>query len=709
MELRRLASFAAFLLFFLLPAVALAEGMLYVAHDPEARVFPLTHTEVKSEIDGDVISTSVTQRFKNPYSERIEAVYIFPLPNRAAVDAMEMRIGKRTVRADVRRRTEAQAAYDAAARTGRRAALLEQERPNVFTFSVANIEPGGEIQVALHYFEIAKYDHGTYEMVFPMVVGPRYVPGKALTGAQTGTGTRTDTDRVPDASRISPAYVPPGQPPTPQAGTREGRAITISARLDAGAPIESIDSPAHEVDVSRVSPSVAEVKLHDKAEIANRDFVLRWRMAAPGLKAALFAYHADAKQEGYVALLLEPKHDATPAEIAPREMVFLIDTSGSMRGTPLATAIAAMKRAVSSMQPNDTFQIVDFADTASTFASRPLSNTPENVRRSVAYLDRLSGTGGTNQLAGIHAALAPPPDVQGRLRIVMFMTDGYIGNDVDVIRLVKSEIGRARIFGFGVGSSVNRYLLDEVSYVGRGAAEYLRPNEDAKEMVERFYERIARPYLTDVTVEWEGLQVTDVVPSALPDVSALQPLVVFAKYRAAGKGGVVVRGKVAGRPFEQRIAVALPDVDERNVALERVWAREKIGELMRHERRAGEEEVAITELGLAHHLVTPYTSLVAIDDTAPPAGKLGFPMLIHQPSESPEGVDMGSAGAVYATAPPPAPPPPSAPQEAAVYARRGGCAGCTASATRAPWTSAMALGTALLLLLALRRRRGERT
>jgi Ca-activated chloride channel family protein len=706
---------------------ARAEGAMYLANDPPAdrRVFPLTKTEVKAEVSGPMISTWVTQRFENPYKERIEVVYVFPLPNRAAVDEMEMHIGTRVVRGDVRRRAEAQAAYDSAARTGRRAALLEQERPNVFTFSVANVDPGSAIEVKLHYFEMAKYDAGTYEMVFPMVVGPRYVPGTPLPGAPSGTGTKRDTDRVTDASRISPAYAPPG--------TRTGNVVGLTVHLSAGAVIETMETPAHDVDVRR-SSTEATITLKNKAEIPNRDFILRWRMSAPEAKPALFVYKDGAEGDGYVGLLLEPKHDVPTGEIVPRELFFLLDTSGSMHGAPLATVKQAIAFALDRMQPGDTFNLIDFADSASTFSPQPLAATPENVTRAKGYLQNLRASGGTNQLVGIHAALAAPGDPK-RLRYVMFMTDGYIGNEHEVIALTQREIGRSRIFGFGVGSSVNRYLLDEVSHVGRGAAEYMRPHEPPEEIVDRFYRRIGKPYLTDVSIDWGGLAVDETYPRTMRDLSAFEPIVLHARYTRPGKGVVTVRGKLAGKPYEQKLDVELPAASRDNVAVGRTWAREKIAELSREGPRGADRnrnEREITRVALAHHLVSQYTSLVAIDEAAPATPQNRFPQLVNQPSEVPEGVDVRSAGGQYAGVPTPpvsidAPtgevhhpsPPPPEPRSAggrgseietadlrAAPGRGGGCAGCTtASRTSGPTGPLAALGAlALALALAARRR-----
>ncbi len=619
---------------------ARAEGAMTArrADGHDLGLLPLTHTDVHVEISGEVESVGVTQRFHNALNERIEAVYVFPLPERAAVSAMEMHIGARVIRAEIRRRADAREAYDAARNSGRQAALLDQERPNVFTFSVANIDPGQDIDVTLRYVELARYDHGTFEMAFPMVVGPRYIPGTPVANAATGGGPATDTDRVPDASRISTTYLPPG--------TRAGDGIDLAVHLDAGTAIRTIESNSHAIHVVRASTGTADIRLEHPHEIPNRDFVLRWQLAAATLQTTVFTHRPDGQTDGYVGVMLEPPRSTTDSEIAPREIFFLLDTSGSMMGEPLETARAAIRHALRQMQPRDAFQLVDFADTASSFAPSPLPATLDNVQRAIAYLDSLQASGGTNQLAGIHAALAARGD-PSRLRYVVFMTDGYIGDEHEVIGLVRREIGRARVFGFGIGSSVNRFLLDEVSAVGRGVAEYIRPGEPPRAMVERFYERIARPYLTDVQIDWAGVPVTDVQPGPLPDLSALQPLVAFARYHTPGHATLRIRGRLAGNPYETLVPVDLPALAPTNVALSRLWAREKITALSRAMYELGEspERIAsITQVALAHSLMSAYTSFVAVDSAPPTAGPGA--VRVQQPGAAPEGVNLNAAGGV---------------------------------------------------------------
>ena len=716
---------------------ASAEGML-VARDPEGHeqgTFPLTRTEVDGDVAGDVVGVHVTQRFRNTFTQRIEAVYAFPLPENAAVDAMELRIGRRVVRAVIERRETALRRYQDARAQGQRAALLEQERPNIFTFSVANIDPGGEIEVSLHYFERARYDHGTWETVFPMTVGPRYIPGAPLASAPSGHGAQPDTDRVPDGSRISPSYVAPG--------TRSGHAISLRMRVNAGAPVSSIEAPAHDVAMTHPTPEAFSVTLRDKDEIPNRDFILRWRLDVPDVRAAVFAHRPDATHDGYFALVLSPRNDPPDDTLAPREIFFLLDTSGSMNGAPLDTVKAAVRRALDTLRRDDTFQIVDFADTAFAMSPTPLQATPENVQRGLQYLANLRSGGGTNQLAGVHAALSAAGDPE-RLRYVVFMTDGYIGNEAEVLGLTQRELGNSRVFGFGVGSSVNRYLLTEVSIAGRGAAEFLRPNEDATSMVERFYERIGRPYLVDVALDWGAAGVRETFPTPVPDLSAFQPLVIYGRYSEPGRRTLRVRGRLGRRPFEQTVSIDLPARETANEAVSRLWAREKIASLERAMHRNGQSAElieSITATALEHHLVSQYTSFVAVDDTPSDSAQNGNPLQISQPNEAPQGVDLRAAGGttnglVMGTTTTTGlaqnmPAPPSQPVITAlpgsyagggesapasrevsatqVLAHRGGCAGC-AVPTRSDEGRALAVFAVVAVIVGARvtRRRGTR-
>lgn len=623
--------------FVCLPSLAFAEGALRAsdAHGSPLGNLPLVHTDVRMDIAEGITGVTVTQRFRNTFSQPIEAVYVFPLPVDAAIDAMTMRVGEREIRAAIAPREEARETYDRARTEGRRTALLEQERPNIFTLRVANITTGGEITVTTHFFGRARYDHGSWELAFPMVVGPRYIPGDPLPGGPSGNGAHPDTDRVPDGARISPGYVPPG--------TRSGHAISLQANLEAGAALREIASPSHEITVSATDPARVTVALRNHDEIPNRDFVLRWRTAEMQLGARVLAHRPSAEAPGYLALSLEPRRDLPSAEVAPRELVFLIDSSGSMQGPALDTVKAAIRRTLTALDPRDTFTLLDFADTVSALSPEPLPNTPANLARALAHLDGLTASGGTNQRAGIHAALTLPGDPM-RLRYVVFMTDGFIGNESEVMALTRREIGRARIFSFGVGASVNRYLLEEVAHAGRGHAEFLRPDEAPDALIDRFFQRIGQPWITDLSLEWpEGTQA--VLPDPLPDLSGLQPLTALARFTATGPRVITLRGRLGGRAFSQEIAVNLPAREEGHAALASVWARETIATIERNGHFSGEPGTtrsAVLPIALAHHLLSSFTAFVAVDTAAP--AHPGAPRTVNQALDGPEGVDLSAAG-----------------------------------------------------------------
>ncbi|MBI5547900.1 MAG: VWA domain-containing protein, partial [Deltaproteobacteria bacterium] len=508
-------------------SVGFGQGTLEAASeergDGPAGPFTLKHTDVDAQVSGFVARVQVTQEFANPFRERVEAIYVFPLPDNAAVDDLTLVVGDRVIKGLIKRREEARRDYEEAKSQGRRAALLDQERPNLFTQSVANILPGESVRVVIRYVAPLKYDDGTFEFNFPMVVGPRYVPGRGLAGQSQGTGTSPDTDRVLDGSRITP--------PTLPAGERSGRDIAVRLRVDAGVPIEDLASVSHRLWVDRPTSRDAEIELVADDRVPNKDLIVRWRVAGRELRSALMATRGVGG--GYFALMVQPEAAQVHPRVVAKEMVFVIDTSGSMGGYPLAAAKQLMRKALLSMNPDDTFMLIDFADTASSFHSTALPNTQRHVERAIAHLDALPAGGGTNQLSGIRAALDRPGD-QARLRTVLFMTDGFIGNEAEILAETQRLLGGARLFSLGVGSSVNHYLLSRLADVGRGFYQYVRPDEEQSEAVERFVRRIAKPLVTDVEIDWGGLAVSEVLPRTVPDLFDHQPLIVIGKYAQPG-------------------------------------------------------------------------------------------------------------------------------------------------------------------------------
>lgn len=593
---------------------------------------PLKHTEVTAEISGFVTRVKVVQTFTNPYNDPIEAVYVFPLPQNAAVNDMQIRIGDRVIKGDIKKREEARKIYEAARDAGKTAALLEQERPNIFSQSVANIMPGNDILVELTYDEVLAYADGGYEFVFPMVVGPRFIPGTP-TGKEAG-GWSPDTDKVPDASKITPPVLKPGE--------RNGHDIGVTVKLNAGLPIKSMEHPSHQVtispapDDSGVVVGPCEIKLNPNDAIPNKDFVVRYKVAGVKPEMALLTHKGELG--GYFMLMFQPPENPSAEEITPKEMVFVMDCSGSMSGEPISLSKKAVRYALQNMNPNDTFQIIRFSEAASPFSEAPLPATKENIRRGLSYINGLEGEGGTMMIEGIKAALDYPLG-ENRLRIVCFMTDGYIGNETEILGAIRQKLGEnMRLFSFGVGSSVNRYLLERMAEVGRGDVKYVLLNEKPDEAVNQFYERVRNPVLTNIRVDWAGLDVEDLYPARIRDLFAGQPIFVLGRYNQPGEATVNIRGRIGGKDVSYPVAVKLADAISENGALAPLWARARIREL-EAEQYGGENadvENAITELALKYRLMSKYTSFVAVEEKI--VNEDGKPRTVQVPVEMPDGV-----------------------------------------------------------------------
>ena len=594
---------------------------------------PLKRTDVRASVAGFLARVNVTQEFDNPFKEKIEAVYTFPLPQAAAVDDMTMRVGGRTVKGKIMRRAEAGEVYRAARDAGQVASLLDQERPNVFTQSVANIMPGERVTVTISYVETLKYEAGTYEFVFPLVVGPRYIPGTpAGRRPPRGSGRRHGTDRVPDASRITPAAAPHG--------TRAGHDVSIEVALDAGVPVEALQSQSHEIDVERPSQASARVRLKSLNVIPNKDFILRYDVAGAKIRDALLT-HRDGRG-GYFTLILQPPLRVTAEDVTPKELVFVLDTSGSMEGFPIEKAKETMGLALDSLNPQDTFNLITFAGDTHVLFEEPVPATGENLARARRFLETREGDGGTEMMKAIAAALEPS-DAQGHVRVVCFMTDGYVGNDFEIISEVQKH-PNARVFSFGIGGSVNRFLLDKMAEHGRGAVEYVALEDDGSAAARRFHERVRNPLLTDIQLDWGGLQVADVYPRRIPDLFGSGPVIVSGRYTNGGRGVVRLRGTMSGQAFEREIAVELPESQPGNDVLATLWARRRVEDLQGEDyagAQSGEtrEDLReeITGLGLEYRLLTQFTSFVAVEETTVTDG--GKPRRIDVPVETPAGVN----------------------------------------------------------------------
>lgn len=593
---------------------------------------PLKHTDVKADISGFIARVNVTQKFYNPSKEKIEAIYVFPLPQRAAVDNMEMKIGNRTIKADIKKKEEAKKIYEAAKKKGQVASLLEQERPNIFTQSVANIMPGESVDIFISYVEYLNYQDGVYEFVFPMVVGPRYIPGNPT--GQGGTGWAPDTDQVPDASRITP-------PVTPK-GTRAGHDISVSVTLDAGVPIKSVRSVLHGIDLQhQPGSSTAKIFLASQTTIPNKDFILQYETAGKEVEDALL-YNTRDKEGGFFSLILQPPLRPKTSEISPKEMIFVIDSSGSQQGWPIEKAKETMKYCIENMNEGDTFNLIAFSNNVDMLFDSPQTNNLENREKALDFLSKRLGGGGTEMMPAVLAALDPPEDKK-RPRIVCFMTDGYVGNDMQIIDAVQKHLGNARFFSFGVGNSVNRYLLDKMASMGRGEVEYVTLNRHGDEVAEAFQRKIGTPLLTDIQVDWSNLPIHDVYPKQNPDLFSGKPLIITGRYKGHGTGTITLKGKRAGQEYARKINIDLPEKEGAHDVLASLWARTCIEELT-DKNLTGIQlgkpdksiEDQITTLGLEFRLMTQFTSFVAVEEKIITEG--GVPKTIVVPVEMPDGV-----------------------------------------------------------------------
>ncbi|MHC4996952.1 MAG: VIT domain-containing protein, partial [Planctomycetota bacterium] len=523
----------------------------------------------------------------------------------------------------IREKEEAEQIYVAARDRGHVASLMTQQRPNIFTQKVANIEPGHDIDIDITYFNTLRYVDGSYEFVFPMVVGPRFNPPATTDGiaAVPRSGAHTATQ----ATAIE--YLAPHE--------RSGHDISLTLTVDAGVDIEDITSSTHAVDTTYDDASSATVVLSAHDTIPNKDFVLRYRVAGERIKSSLMVHRAG--DGGYFTMMLYPPAELGYMQRQPMEMIFVLDCSGSMRGQPLALAKAAVERALERLQPEDSFQIIRFSSNASQMGPAPLPATPKNVRKGLRYLAGLDSAGGTMMIEGIKAALDFEHDPE-RFRIVSFMTDGYIGNEQDILAAVIERVGDARLFSFGVGSSVNRYLLDNMARVGRGAVAYIGLDGNTLAAVDGFYECITYPAMTDLAIDWGDLRVTDVFPRRIPDLFAGRPVVLTGRFSGALNGRVTVEGR-AGHDTVVDVIEAEPDDPGSHPGIAAVWARAQIRDLARRGLRTDDPEGVedqITQLALGHNLMSQYTAFVAVDSLSETAGTHGT--TVHVPVPVPAGV-----------------------------------------------------------------------
>jgi Ca-activated chloride channel family protein len=599
---------------------------LYVAGgDPEKDQVPLKKTWAEVDIAGVIAAVKVHQVFENTGSKTIEAVYVFPASTRAAVHAMRMKIGQRTIEAKIERKAEARAQYEAAKQAGKRASLLEQERPNVFTTSVANIMPGDRIEVELDYSELVVPEDAIYEFVYPTVVGPRYAGG-----------ANPKTDQWMANPHLSE-------------GKAEPYTWDIKVRLQTGIGLKEVSSPSHKIAVTYLGASSAEIKL-DQTGGGNKDFVLRYRLAGDKIETGLLQYEEPPTgrpypAEKFFALLVEPPKRPQLADIPGREYIFLLDVSGSMHGFPLDTTKELMRHLLPNLRPTDHFNIVAFSGANWTWSpkgSRPA--TEANVKEGIDDILKMHGGGGTELMGGLQAAYAVPPVGKGVSRTVVVVTDGYVGVEAQAFRFIRERLDQANLFAFGIGSSVNRGLIEGMARAGLGEPFVVLGPQKAAEQAEKLRKMIDRPLLTDVEARFGDAGAYEVAPEKIPDLLAERPLLIYGKYKGDKPTRIELTGRTGRGAWRHTIDLRPADARPQNQALRALWARKWV-EILEDELHMGggqPVENAITDLGLFYSLLTPFTSFVAIDSEV--VNRTGKSETVRQPLPMPEGVSNYAVG-----------------------------------------------------------------
>lgn len=592
-----------------------------IGGDTSVEGLPLKSTSADVDIAGVIADVVVTQVYKNEGKQPIEARYVFPASTRAAVYGMKMTIGERVIDAQIQTRAQARATYEQARSEGKSTSLLEQQRPNVFEMNVANIMPGDEIKVELRYTELLVPTDGVYELVYPTVVGPRY----------SSPNSEQNPDR--DGFVASP-YTQQGQAPT--------YAFDFTATLSSGIPIQGVAMPTHKGYVSFQGPDMATVTL-DQSEKSggNRDLVLRYRLAGGQIQSGLMLF--EGKDENFFLLMAQPPKEVKPAMIPPREYVFIVDISGSMNGFPIETSKALLRDLIGRLRPTDTFNVILFAGSTAIMAESSVQASQPNIDRAIQLIDHQRGGGGTELLPALKRALELPRQ-PGVARSIVVATDGYVSVEAAAFELIRKSLGDANLFAFGIGSSMNRFLMEGMARAGQGEPLVVMNPAEAPKQAEAFRRYIESPVLTQTRLGLEGFDAYDVEPLSIPDVLAERPVVVFGKYRGKAKGVLSVEGQTGEGPYRARFDASKVMPRAENSALRYLWARSKVSSLADFNKLwpndARTKEV--TDLGLKYNLLTEYTSFVAVDSLV--RNTSGTSVTVDQPLPLPAGVSNQAVG-----------------------------------------------------------------
>lgn len=615
-------------------------GHLLLRGDSAAQYEPafMQRSNVHFAVSGMVARVTVEQSFRNNTSGFMEGVYAFPLPEEAGVRYMEMVIGDRRIVGKIREREEARQVYQTAKKAGKKASLVEQQRPNLFTSRVANIAPGEEVTVHLEYVQAVAFDGGTFALRFPTTITPRYMPGTPAVAtdeeqdkvliADPDHGWARATDAVVDAPAISPLLHP-----TNGSDNAPLNPVEITVELDAGMPLASVESPYHEIALSRRA-GVYSIGLVGGVSEMDRDFVLSWQpVTGSAPKAALFAEDVDGQHYGLLMVVPPAATDASAA--GSREIIFVVDTSGSMGGVSIEQAKASVSNALARLQSSDFFNIIAFDSSHRALYRNPVPATRHHLQQASEFVRLLNASGGTEMLPALRSALARPgdadlPGTRASLRQVVFITDGAIGNEAALFEEIVATLGDTRLFTVGIGSAPNSWFMRKAAEFGRGTHTYISDLNEVGTRMDALFEQLSRPAMIDVSVQWPvGVEAW---PQRVPDLYYGQPLSLVVKFGEQPPAGeIVVTGNIQGRAWRQPVRLGSPaSLPEgfRHDGVASLWARRKIGGLLGQRTRGMEEasvRAQVVPLALEHQLLSPYTSFVAVEEVVsrPPGARDG--------------------------------------------------------------------------------------
>lgn len=590
----------------------------YLLVSTKDAIIPLKSSKTDVQIAGTIAHVHVTQVYQNKGTQAIEAKYVFPLSTQAAVHKMQMTLGERIVNAKIYERQEAQKVYKTALNEGKRAAKLDQDRPNVFKMNVGNIMPGDEIAIDIYYTELLVPVNGEYQFVAPSVVGPRF----------TGENSKSEES-------FSMPYTAKGISDTFD--------FDMTVILNAGMIIQNVSSGSHKVNVNYPNAKTAKIFLSKRNENpSNRDFILNYNLRGNQIQTGMLLYEGE--EENFFTFQMEPTKKVVLEDVPAREYLFIVDVSGSMNGYPLKVSKELMRNLLCGLRMTDTFNVQLFASSSTMFSTVPVETNEQNIEAAIRFLSEGQGGGGTQLLSALNEAYRLPRKDISSARSMVVITDGYVSIEKEVFELIKNNLDQANVFTFGIGSSVNRYLIEGMAKVSNSESFIATSTEEAYGVAKKFQEYIATPLLTQVKIESRGFDMYDLAKTSIPDVFAARPVIVHGKYRGKPEGKIIVTGYQGKKRFRQEYKVSNGHLSKANSALKYLWARKRIGELDDYKKLFNEDvKGRVIELGIKYNLLTNYTSFVAVDEAI--VNKDGSIRTVKQPLPMPKNVNNSAVGA----------------------------------------------------------------